>query len=97
MGYTVRYGPTGNHKKKAKKLRLTMPIAVLAVMLSMTIAAHAWPEQTERLRLALFPWERESVRQAFVGFRQDLQEGETMGDAITAFCVELLDEAEYPQ
>lgn len=97
MGYTVHYGPAGNHKKKVKSFRLAAPIAVFAVILSAFLAARVWPEQTERLRLALFPWERESVRQAFAGFQQDLQEGETMGNAITAFCMELLDETEYPR
>lgn len=94
MGYTVLYGSAKDQSRR-RKIRLALPIAAIAVILSGLLAGHIWQEEAHRLRLALFPWERESVQQAFSGFQQDLKEGGSIGDAITAFCAELLAESEF--
>lgn len=92
MGYTVRYGPAIKVRRERKRFRL--PAMALALILSILCLRHAWPNESQRLRQALFPWARESVRAAFAVFREDLEAGQSISAAITAFCLEILDEAD---
>jgi len=69
----------------------------LGLALSVLLARYIWPGETERLRQALFPWTRESVHEAFAEFQEDIGKGEPFVDAITAFCLEVLDEADISQ
>ena len=48
-----------------------------------------WPQGTDILRQALMP--REDP--AFVQLRADIQAGEPIGDAVTAFCQKIVEEA----
>ena len=69
-----------------------MPLAVIGCGLAVFFAWRIWPEETKRLHQALFPWSQETVQEAFAGFREGIKAGEPFSDAITAFCVEILDE-----
>lgn len=94
MGYTVRYGPAIKVRRERRRFRLRLPAMALALILSILCLRHAWPNESQRLRQALFPWTRESVRAAFAVFREDLEAGRSVSAAITAFCLEIVDEAD---
>lgn len=97
MGYTVNYGPAIKARRSKRRIRLRIPLLALCLVLTVIFVRHTWPEETQRLRQALFPWTRESVLEAFAGFQEDIKQGEPFSDAISAFCLEVLDEADLSQ
>ena len=97
MGYTVNYGPVVKIRRNKLRISPWMPLAVLGCGLSVFLAWRIWPEETERLRQALFPWTQEPAQEAFVGFQEEIKAGEPFTDAITAFCLEILDETNLAQ
>lgn len=97
MGYTVNYGPAQKGRRSRRRIRLRIPLVALGLILSVLLARYIWPQQTQRLRQALFPWTRETVQEALAGLQENLENGETVSDAITAFCLEVLSEADIAQ
>ena len=96
MGYRIRYGQTAvkeviaqTQLQKEKKLSLKW-IAVVCVMIAITILG-----KTGCLDF-LIPGDKEVTRQAFSSMVENVREGENVKTAITAFCMEILNNAEIP-
>lgn len=97
MGYTVRYLPTTSKKASQKRKHLTIPVGLAIILLLSMFINHTWPDETERLRQALFPWHQQSFQEAFTGLQNDLNEGVTVVDAITTFCLDIIEESQLSQ
>lgn len=88
MGYRMVYGvdpfeDTGKQKSHLKAMTAGFLLAfVLLVRL-------LWPQGTALLRQTLLPRENP----AFAQLQSDLQAGEPIGDAVTAFCQRIVEEA----
>ena len=82
MGYSIQYSPQTNRKfpvktKKNSATWLLTGVAVLALLLG------GW-------RL-LLPGDPETTRAALSHLVDDVRAGESVGDAVTAFCREIID------
>lgn len=96
MGYRIRYGQTAvkeviaqKQLQKEKKMSLKW-IAVACVMTAITILG-----KTGCLDF-LIPGDKEVTRQAFSSMVENVREGENVKTAITAFCMEILNNGEIP-
>ena len=93
MSYKISYGqPPGTAKQRAN----TRILPIMAgIMLAFAIFARiCYPEETKQLTAALFPLTSASSQEALEVFTQNIKAGESLGDAVTAFCLEILDETD---
>ena len=70
-------------------------VAGIAVALAV-MARIFCPAETKQLTEALFPLTGESAQEALAVFAQNIRAGEPLGDAVTAFCQEIIDDADEP-
>ena len=98
MGYTIQYGPAGKaeaawHAKRRKKSGVILAVCVLAV----AFVAIVLSGDFEQIKNYLIPGDLEVTKAAFAQFTENIRQGDTVGDAITAFCREIIDGAEILQ
>lgn len=94
MSYKISYGETAKMKMRKPNIRFVVPVAaVLAAALGVT-ARLCWPDETKQLIEALFPLTSDSSQQALKSFSENIRAGEPIGDAVTAFCREIIYESE---
>ncbi len=94
LGYRIQYGPMAkgevqwNRKRigrlKAKTMWL---LAVLSILLLAVAQRHGILEKL------LIPGNPEVTKAAYIQFKQDVKEGEPVGEAITAFCRTVIENA----
>lgn len=86
MGYRIVYGedPFVPGKKGKSRVRLMTAGFLLALILGVRCC---WPEGTALLRQTFLPSEDDAFRQ----FTAQIQAGEPPGEAVTAFCRELVE------
>lgn len=89
MSYSINYAPKDSvrYKKKAKH---RLPALALALLLAAFAVKRIWPEETQKLRQALFPLTQSAVQEAFADLAHNMQEGESFQNAVTTFCLEIL-------
>jgi len=93
MSYRITYGPEQDSTLR-RKFQLHLPVAaVLAVLLAIVIR-FTYPEETKQLAETLFPLTSAASQEALEAFSQNIRAGESFGDAITAFCLEIINEAD---
>lgn len=95
MGYRVEYGP--QEKKKESKLLnpLKMQILTTVFLLFFVLGVRgAWPEGTEKLKEFLLPGELSVTETAFQNLVTEIKEGESIGDAVSTFCREIVEHAQ---
>lgn len=97
MSYSIHYGPERPKHARKKKNRYGMAGAVIVLLVCAAAAGWSMPEQAQQFYQALFPWTRQEVKEAFSELKTDLRQGETVSDAVTSFCLEILDDAEKSQ
>lgn len=90
MGYKVSYGPK-IHEKKRKPAPL--PIAVACVLVLALGARVLLPEAASRAKQLLLPGDA-GTRQAFEQMLENVRAGESLEEALTVFCQEIIDNAE---
>ena len=98
MGYTIQYGPAGNaetawYAKRRKKSGAVLVVCVLVIV----FAVLALSGNFEQIKNYLIPGDPEVTKAAFAQFTEDIRQGDTVGDAITAFCREIIEGAEILQ
>lgn len=88
MSYTIWYGesPAEKRRKKLRKYRKYVVAAVLLAVLTVGTARVPW----QQLRQRLLPAEAVS---AFSELTENLRNGQPFGEAVTAFCQEIVDGA----
>ena len=88
MGYRIVYGEDPFVKTGQEKSHLRVLTAGFLLALVVMVRLF-WPQGTVLLQRTLLP--RENA--AFQQLRSDIQAGEPMGDAVTAFCQRIVEDA----
>lgn len=88
MGYRIVYGedPFVDQTRGRSHLKVMTAGFLLAFVLMVRLL---WPQGTAVLRQTLLPRENP----AFLQLQSDIQAGEPIGDAVTAFCQRIVEEA----
>ena len=94
MSYRISYGKIQQETpRKPHRLRYCVAAVVLALVI---MARILFPAETMQIAEAMFPLTGESAQEALEVFVQNIGAGESLGDAVTAFCQEILDDAREP-
>lgn len=97
MSYQIRYGEPGRksgRNRRASGKRFLLP--ALIVLLGAVLFRVAFPTQAESVRQALFPALTEDTVAAFQEMTIQIRSGTGFGEAITAFCREIVKDAQIP-
>ena len=98
MGYTIRYGPDSlaeaAWKRGAGKRRIRTWSLLAILFLAAGILLSGFGGRIGDL---FIPGDPEVTKAAFSQFTEDLRGGERLPDAITAFCLEILESASLPE
>ena len=97
MSYSIHYHLEKELSGRERRFCLQIPVAAAMVVLSACMITHILPIETARLRECLLPWTQEQTQTALISFQEDLQSGVSCPDAVTAFCMEILNEADMSQ
>lgn len=93
MAYRIVYGPEPKKRTNPPLGQLRMQVLTAAFLLIFVLAVkYGWPEGTAALQRVLLPGEPSVTQQALEGMVADLQEGEPLGEAFTAFCQQIIDD-----
>lgn len=92
MSYRIEYGPAipPQYVKKPKLLRLRVTTAVFLLLFALLVRQF-FPAGTEKLRQFLLPGTSSVTQEALDSLMGDLRNGESFGDAFTAFCTYIID------
>ena len=91
MSYKISYCGT---TQKPFRFPFRLP-AVAGIVLTIAILARIfYPDVTKQLAEALLPLTSSSSQKALEVFAQNIKAGEPFGDAVTAFCQEILNDAD---
>ena len=92
MSYRIVYGPEIKpvQNQGASTTRLRTLTAALLLSFALTVKL-LWPEGTEMLREILIPTDLTVTEQAFQSMMEDLSMGEDLGEAITVFCRQIIE------
>jgi len=94
LPYQIIYGPMPPVKQAGRHGILRFQVLTAAFMLLFVITVrHVWPEGTQTLREFLIPGEPTVTEAAFHEMMADIQDGEPLPDALTAFCRQIVDES----
>lgn len=94
LGYTIQYGSSGkaesawNSGRRKYKKRITAVVLLAVLCAGLLLSGGA-----EKLKNLIIPGDPEVTKAAFAQFTEDIRQGERVGDAITAFCREIIDNA----
>ena len=83
MGYRIVYGREPAQVRRRRKSYLRIWTAVFALVF-VTAVHFLWPEGEETLRRILIP--QEQTVAAFSGMVEEIENGQDVGAAVTAFC-----------
>ena len=94
MGYQIRYGDTqassgGQRPRLSRIIGLSLSFLLVFVLLSWSF----WPEGRAVLRDVLVPGDPDVTLHGLETLARELREGESLSDAVTAFCREVIDGA----
>ena len=85
MGYRIAYSTETSHKFP-ERIRKKRPLLwAVAAALLIGLLAGGWK--------LLLPGDPEVTRAALAGLAEDIREGQSLGQAVTAFCQEIVDNA----
>lgn len=93
MGYRISYGQTKAETYHRRKINLALPLCALLVI-GIVAAGMVFPQVGEVLRGLLFPVTDEATVTAFQDMVQQVGEGVSVGEAVTAFCREIVENAQ---
>lgn len=90
MAYRIRYGQPGIGERTAiSRNKKVLPV-ILAAVICIAVAICVL---NPNLKQALIPGNPEVTEAAFATMIADMKEGVRFGDAMTAFCREIIDHA----
>lgn len=93
MAYRIVYGPEPKKRTNPPLGQLRIQVLTAVFLLIFVLAVkYGWPEGTAALQRVLLPGEPSVTQQALEGMVSDLQEGEPLGEAFTAFCQQIIDD-----
>lgn len=94
MSYKISYGETDRRTAKRQKTHFLRPAMAVLIIATAIALRLFYPEETKKLTETLFPLTSASSQKALEVFSQNIKAGESFGDAVTAFCLEIIDEAD---
>ena len=94
MSYKISYSEKSKSARKERRSGIYVPIAAVFILLAAMLARMIYPAETKQITEALFPLTNADTRTALEVFAQNIKEGESFSDAVTAFCLEIIDEAD---
>ena len=94
MSYKIFYGEKSKSARKERRSGIHVPIAAVFILLAAMLARMIYPAETKQITEALFPLTNADTQTALEVFAQNIKEGESFSDAVTAFCLEIIDEAD---
>lgn len=91
LSYRIEYGPAipPQYRQKPKFLRLQVMTA-LFLLLFVLIVRQYFPAGVRTLRQLLLPIHPSVTQQALDELVIDIRDGESFGNAFTAFCVQII-------
>ena len=94
MAYRIDYDKTGTRKRiEPAKSRIAVYTAAFFLLFLLLVNLF-WPDGTGFLRQSLIPGDPDVTAAAVDSLIDDLKDGQQVSDAITAFCRELISNAE---
>lgn len=98
MGYRIQYNPEQNKKypirlASAVRQRWLVGTAIIAVLL----LGLAGLNDGKALKAWLLPGDPQVTEAALATMVEDIRAGEALGDAVTAFCLEIMENAQIGQ
>ena len=94
MSYKISYGTMSGKTRNKAIFRFRIPVIAGVVLILATTVRLLCPQQTKQLTEALFPLTKASSQEALEVFAQNIKAGESFGDAVSAFCQEIIHEAD---
>lgn len=95
MAYRIVYGTDKPPKEKSDFSWLQFQVITAVFLLLFTLSVRQlWPEGTQKLREILLPDTQSVTQSAFETLAENLASGESIGEAVTVFCQEILHDAE---
>ena len=89
MAYKVVYGPMPKIRKKSGILRFQALTAMCLMLFSLGVR-QVWPEGREVLQDFLMPGDMTVTQAAFGDMLENLENGQNLTDAVTAFCRQIV-------
>ena len=94
MSYKIIYDPEQNNRYPNKiRIKSKAKILTAVILALMIIILALYPPVTKALEFFLLPGDPVQTRQAVAGLVDDLKFGSDVKDAVTAFCLEILNGA----
>lgn len=94
MAYRIEYSGCGAPAAKKPERFLRLQAMTAAFLLLFVLMVRAWfPAGAERLREVFLPKPPTATQDAFHTLLGDLRSGEPFGEALTAFCQQVIDDA----
>lgn len=93
MSYHIQYGKTTKKERIALMRNSSKPAVIKGTVIGCVLLAVVLLGRTGCLDF-LIPGDKAVTKQAFHTMLEDVQEGEDIKTAITAFCVEILEGAD---
>ena len=92
MSYRIVYGPERKAVKEREPSSLRFRSLIAGFLLLFAVIVKLlWPEGTAVLRQMILPTDLSATEQAFQCMMEDLRSGENLGDAITVFCRQIIE------
>ena len=91
MSYKISYGE--KNQNNGLKLRFWKVYLALFIIGLAVTARICFPNEVDQLTEVLFPLTSDSSQNALEVFAQNIKSGGSFGDAVTAFCEEIINEA----
>ena len=94
MSYKISYDNASGKDKIRLNSRNWLLVAAGIVLTLVVSARVLYPEKTKQFMEALFPLTSDSSQEALEVFAENIKAGESFGDAVTAFCLEIINETD---
>ena len=89
MAYSTQYGKCRFDKPIIRKKKFGW-IAALALLIAVLLLQMIYPAQMKEFREAALPFFEEDVQSALLDMAKDIKEGMAPGQAVKAFCEEII-------
>lgn len=94
MSYHIQYGPKLPQERKNKRTRGLRTLIAAAILVVVFGLKTIFPVGFQQVQYALMPWTLPDTQATFWEMVESIQEGEGLQSAITAFCSQVLQQAE---
>ena len=98
MGYHIQYGKTivKTAMLEPSAAKKKQPLWIL-ILLVITVLGYTMQSNMDILHDYILPGDPEITAAAFDALVDDIRQGERFGDAVTTFCLEIIENANIPE